>query len=98
MVKFSKKQTQLIGTIIVIAWATGSITLVLYAYPQMPEIEQEQKAFIFVLTVSLIGILLMFLKRKGLNKYTIESFELLFLFILPSIALIPVLAEPKIHL
>lgn len=98
MEKFSKKTTKIIGILIIITWTIGSILFSFYLLPTLPNLDKDQKTFFFTLAFSSFGIVFIYLKRKGLNPYSIESFELLFIMILPTIALIPLLTEPKIYL
>ena len=93
----SKKQTRIIGVIIIVAWVISSITFSLYVLPELPDISKEEKTFYFALAFSIFSFVFIILKKKGLNKYSIESFELLFIMIIPTVAVFPLLLEPRVH-
>lgn len=98
MTKLSKKQTRVIGVIIIVTWVIGSILFSLYVLPNFPETSKDQKTFIFALAFSLFSFVFIIMKKKGLNKYSLESFELLFIMVIPTMAAFPLLLEPRIHI
>lgn len=75
--------------------AMGLIVLyLLISYPPI-KLDEHYRTFVLVVSASVIGIFLIAVKKiEGIDKVLIESFEILLLIILASVATFPLLSNP----
>lgn len=92
--KIEKKKG--IGLIIIII-AITTIGLLPHYWPsEISEIDKDTRAFLGAIVLALLGILLFLLKKTIVEKYVIDSLQILILVVGPIMSLIPLLSEPKL--
>ena len=87
---------------IILIFSCGAVAVILFTLTRIIEYEnielkENWNTLLFSVSIALIGICLFTLRRIGSYKEFIDSLELLIFLVIPTIALIPILSEPKIN-